>query len=47
MNDLPTDKVPYNYPENDYANESYKEWGVGKQSVFREIDDAVKCRAEE
>lgn len=40
------DKVPQNYPENDDANESYQEWGVGKQPVFREIDNAVKCRAE-
>jgi len=41
-----TDKIPHNYPIDDNADKSRGESCVRKQGTFREIHDAMECRAE-
>ena len=41
-----TNKIPHNYPKDDYADKSHGEPSVRKQVTFRVIHDAMECRAE-
>ena len=36
-------KIPHNYPKDDYAYKSHGESRVRKQITFHEIHDAMKC----